>query len=186
MNTTTVIFSNMGDTDTLVLKNIWEGIPNVNVVEINDHNGSFKRKVDTAMLAEKDTLILCGHGFPSGLMSPQFYGDRLVVSERNSRFIKAKRVIGIWCHASAFARSEGLHGFFSSMFISNKNEALMHNCTKSDGTIITREEVLFAKRLNELIKSDIPMSEWKCRLIEQANMNIDVTRFNYNGLTYLP
>ena len=30
------------------------------------------------------------------------------------------------------------------------------------------------------------MNEWKCRLIEEADMKIDVTRFNYNGLTYLP
>lgn len=186
MKSATVIFSNMGDTDTLVLRNIWEGLPNVNVVEVNACNGPARKKVDTALLAEKDTLILCGHGFPSGLMSPQPRGDALLVSERNARFIKAERVIGIWCYASSFARSVDLHGFFSSMFISNKNEAAMNNCYKSDSAIITREEVLFAQRLNKLIASDIPMSEWKQKLVEQADMNIDVTRFNYRGLTYLP
>ena len=70
------------------------------------------------------------------------------------------------------------------MFISNKNEAMMNNCYKSDGAIITREEVLFAQRLNKLIASDIPMSEWKQKLVEQANMNIDIVNFNYRGLTY--
>ena len=54
-----------------------------------------------------------------------------------------------------------------------------------DAAIITREEILFAQRLNKLIASDIPMSEWKQKLIEQADMNIDVTRFNYKGLTHL-
>lgn len=184
MNTATVIFSNMGDTDTLVLKNIWKDIPNVNVVEVNKHNGPFKKKVDTALLAEKDTLILCGHGFPSGLMSPQSHGDPLIVSDRNVRFIRAKRVIGIWCHASSFARNENLPGFFSSMFISNTTEAAMNNCYKSDGETITREEILFAQRLGKLIASDTPMEEWKQKLVEQADMSIDVTRFNYNGLRY--
>ena len=39
MNSCTVIFSNMGDTDTLVLKHIWKGLPNVKVIEVNNHNG---------------------------------------------------------------------------------------------------------------------------------------------------
>lgn len=185
MNSITVIFSNMGDTDTLVLRNIWEDLPNVRVVEVNSHNGPARKKVDEAILAEKGTLIMCGHGFPSGLMSPQARGDSLLVSERNARYIKAERVIGIWCHASAFAQSVGLKGFFSSMFISNRNEAVMNNCYRSDAAIITREEILFAQRLNKLIASDVPMSEWKQKLIEQADMNIDVTRFNYKGLTHL-
>ena len=46
-------------------------------------------EVDEALLAEKDTLILCGHGYPSGLLSPQNRGEQFLVSERNVRFIKA-------------------------------------------------------------------------------------------------
>jgi hypothetical protein len=174
----------MGDTDTLVLKHIWEGLPNVKVFEVNGHNGPWAKKVNSAILAEKDTLILCGHGYPSGLLSPQSHGEPLIVSERNVRFIRAKRVIGIWCHASSFAQSMNLKGFFSSMFISNPVEALVNNCPKSSGEIITREEILFGKRLNKLIASDTPMSEWKDKLIDQADMSIDVVRFNYKGLTY--
>lgn len=185
MNSVTVVFSNMGDTDTLVLKHIWEGLLNVKVIEVNGHNGPWAKKVDSAILAEKDTLILCGHGYPSGLLSPQSHGEPLIVSERNVRYIKAKRVIGIWCHASSFAQSMNLKGFFSSMFISNPVEALVNNCPKSSGEIITREEILFGKRLNKLIASDTPMSEWKDKLIDQADMSIDVVRFNYKGLTYL-
>lgn len=185
MNSVTVIFSNMGDTDTLVLKHIWEGLPNVKVVEVNSYNGPWTKKVNTAILAEKDTLIFCGHGYPSGLLSPQNHGFPCIVSERNVKFIKAKRVIGIWCHASLFARNENLHGFFSSMFISNENEARFNGCPRANAETITREEILFGKRLNQLIASDIPMQEWKQKLIDQADMGIDVVRFNYNGLTYL-
>ena len=87
MDSCTVIFSNMGDTDTLVLKHIWEGLPNVKVVEVNNHNGPWAKKVDSAILAEKDTLILCGHGYPSGLLSPQMHGEQFLVSERNVRYI---------------------------------------------------------------------------------------------------
>jgi hypothetical protein len=183
MNTATVIFSNMGDADTLVLKYIWEGLPNVKVVEVNSHNGPFSKKVDEALLNEKDTLILCGHGYPSGLLSPQNRGEQFLVSERNVRFIKAKRIIGIWCYASSFAKDMNLNGFFSSMFISNTTEAAINGCFKSDAVTITREEILFGQRLNKLIASDTPMSEWKDKLIDQADMSIDIVRFNYKGLT---
>ena len=71
------------------------------------------------------------------------------------------------------------------MFISNPTEAHINGCTKSNGETITREEILFGQRLNKLIASDIPMSEWKQKLIEQADKSIDIVRFNYNGLTYL-
>ena len=71
------------------------------------------------------------------------------------------------------------------MFISNPIEAHINGCNNSSGETITREEILFGKRLNQLIASDTPMGEWKDKLIEQADMNIDIVRFNYKGLTYL-
>ena len=71
------------------------------------------------------------------------------------------------------------------MFISNPTEALINGCTKSNGETITREEILFGQRLSKLIASDIPMSEWKQKLVDQADMGIDVVKFNYSGLTYL-
>ena len=71
------------------------------------------------------------------------------------------------------------------MFISNHTEALINGCTKSSSETITREEILFGQRLNTLIASDIPMSEWKQKLVEQADTSIDVVKFNYSGLTYL-
>lgn len=185
MNSATVIFSNMGDTDTLVLKHIWKDLPNVKVIEINSFNGPWSKKVEQALLTEKDTIILCGHGYPSGLLSPQTHGNPFIISEKNVRHIRAKRVIGIWCYASSFAKSMNLSGFFSSMFISNPTEALINGCTKSNGETITREEILFGQRLSKLIASDIPMSEWKKKLVEQADTSIDVVKFNYSGLTYL-
>lgn len=184
MNTATVIYSNMGDIDTQVLTHIWEGLPNTNVIEVSNSSGPSSKKVDAGLRAEKDTLILCGHGFPSGLLSPLPYGEPLLVSSRNVHYIHAKRVIGIWCYASSFAKNEQLAGFFSSMFISNPNEAKLNGCYASSAETITREEILFAKRLNALISNDIPMQEWKQNLLEQANKSIDIVRFNYNGLSY--
>lgn len=157
----------------------------VKVIEINGFNGPWSKKVEQALLTEKDTIILCGHGYPSGLLSPQTHGNPFIISEKNVRLIKAKRVIGIWCYASSFARNMNLHGFFSSMFISNPTEAHINGCTKSSSETITREEILFGQCLNKLIASDIPMGEWKQKLIEQADKSIDIVQFNYNGLTYL-
>ena len=66
----TVIFSNMGDTDTAVLRYIWKGIPNVKVVEITKKTANAVELVTSAIEKEHDTLIMCGHGTPQGLLNP--------------------------------------------------------------------------------------------------------------------
>jgi len=53
----TVIFSNMGDTDTAVLRFIWMGIPNVKVVEITRSTRNPIHLVNAAIEQEHDTLI---------------------------------------------------------------------------------------------------------------------------------
>ena len=44
----TIIFSNMGDTDTAVLRNLWNGMPDVKVVEIGKFTRNARRMVDEA------------------------------------------------------------------------------------------------------------------------------------------
>lgn len=178
----TVIFSDFGDTDTQVLVSLWKDIPDVNLVHITRNSRNVKDKITKALVSEKDTLLFCGHGTSSGLLSPT-WGD-LILNEDNVRYIKAKRVIGIWCHAAQFAELVNLKGFFSSMFISNTREALMENCTKSSAETITQQEILFCNRVNELIRNDVPMDQWLDILHTQADKTIDVVRFNYNGLKF--
>lgn len=180
----TVIFSNMGDTDTAVLKYIWMGIPKVKVVEITSDTVNPKALVTEAIENEHDTLIMCGHGMPQGLMNPSFKGGAYLVDATNYKKIKCNRVIAVWCHAKDFAERYGVKGFWSSMFISNKGEASANGIyTVSDKTI-TEQEILFCIRLNELIKNYVPMKTWIDKLKADADYTNPVVKFNYDGLRY--
>ena len=46
---TTIIFSNMGDVDTAVLRNLWNGMPDVKVVEIGKFTMNADRLVNKAI-----------------------------------------------------------------------------------------------------------------------------------------
>lgn len=178
----TVIFSDFGDTDTQVLVNLWKDLPDVNLIHITSRTRNAKRKILQALVSEKDTLLFCGHGTSSGLFSPGF--NDLLLGEHNVRYIRAQRVIGIWCHAAQFAELVNLKGFFSSMFISNIREANMMGCFGSSPAVITQQEVLFCNRINELIRNNTPMDQWVNLLRQQADTAIDVVKFNYSGLRY--
>ena len=181
----TIIFSNAGDTDTAVLKFIWRGLPNVKLVEVNKQTVNAKEIVERAIEAEHDTLICCGHGSPMGLYNPAGSGYSFLINRQNYKKIKVNRFIGVWCHASEFGEAVHLKGFYSSMFISNKNEAEMNHCYQASAKCITEQEILFALRLNELIGKYVPMKKWVGLLNEAADKTIDVVKFNYDGLKYL-
>lgn len=181
----TVIFSNAGDTDTAVLRHIWREIPNVKVVEVNKQTVNAQGIVDEAIEAEHDTLICCGHGSQMGLFNPAGTGYSFLINRQNYKKIKVNRFIGVWCHASEYGESVHLKGFYSSMFISNKQEAEMNHCTQASAKCITEQEILFCLRLNELIRRYVPMKKWVGMLNEAADKAIDVTKFNYDGLKYL-
>lgn len=180
----TVIFSNMGDTDTAVLRYIWMGMPKVKVVEITCDTVNSKQLVNAAIEQEHDTLIMCGHGTPSGLLNPGFKGGAYLIDQSNYRKIKCNRVIAVWCHAKDFAETYGVKGFWSSMFISNSGEASMNGIKSVSGKSITEQEILFCIRLNELIKNYIPMKTWIDKLKAQADYDNEVAQFNYEGLRY--
>lgn len=180
----TVIFSNMGDTDTAVLKYIWMGLPNVKVVEITQTTTNVMNKVTEAIENEHDTLIMCGHGTPNGLLCPNFKEGTYLINGSNKDKIRCNRVIGIWCHAKDFAERQGMRGFWSSMFISNRGEAMGNGINTVSSKSITDQEILFCVRLNDLIRNYVPMKTWVETLREQADYTNPVVKFNYDGLRY--
>lgn len=180
----TVIFSNMGDTDTAVLRYIWMGMPKAKVVEITCDTVNAKQLVNEAIEQEHDTLIMCGHGTPCGLLNPGFNGGAYLIDQSNYRKIKCNRIIAVWCHAKDFAETYGVKGFWSSMFISNSGEASMNGIKSVSDKSITEQEILFCIRLNELIKNYIPMKTWIDKLKAQADYDNEVVQFNYEGLRY--
>lgn len=179
----TIIFSKREDTE--FLSDIWKDIPNVNLIEI-DKNKFDKTLVNNALSKERDMVVLCGHGCCRGLYTPYFLN--MIIDVQNFKLLKDKTVICIWCYANDFMEKYDLHGFATSMFISDMDEAYDNMCydisSKYNGNvdIIQKQNKLFAERVNKLLKNKVDISKWCDELKNQADMSIDFVEFNYNGL----
>ena len=189
----TVVFSNTGDVDTRVLAALWDDIPDARVLNIRPGAPDARRAVDAAIAEEEDALVPCGHGSPQGLFDPSVMArgnlaaiarnPPYLVDVRNAPSIRAQRVVGVWCYAAAFAESAGLRGFFTGMFVSNPLEAAFVGCPGRDSAAtITEQEVLFCRRVNELLRADVPLEDWIPRLNAQADRSLAVVRYNYDRL----
>ena len=188
----TVIYSNFHDSDTYLLRGIWEGLE-AKVIEISlDDSGSFnnsrfsfeskQEEITRAIEREEDTLIVCGHGTEDGCLSPHF---DYTLSSSNKDMIRAKRFIGIWCNALTFAKKNNVSGFFSSMFITNTLEADYMGMGNVGKERIKESEMKFVNTLNSLLRNNIPMDKWK----EAFNCIVDATNevevFNFTSLGYM-
>ena len=188
----TVIYSNFHDSDTYLLRGIWEGLE-AKVIEISlDDSGSFdnslfsfeskKEEINRAIEREEDTLIVCGHGAEEGCFSPTF---NYTFSSSNKDKIKAKRFIGIWCNASTFAKKNNVPGFFSSMFISNAVEAGCMGIDNVEEERIKESERKFVNTLNSLLRNNSPMGKWKEAFISIIDTTNEVEVFNFSSLIYI-
>ena len=178
----TIIYSNMGDEDCLCLQKIWEGIPEVKVVETTFTSEMTREEIDAAISAEKDLLICCGHGTPAGLLG---LSDNLLgysFGARQIDLVKAKNFFGMWCNASDFAKYYGMKGFFTSMFISNPEEALMYGIEGTTQDYINEATIRFCNKVNELIRSGKDVELWRDELMPVMDKNNPVDVFNYKGL----
>lgn len=128
------------------------------------------------------TVIMLGHGSPTGLFNENWQGYSVDSSVVN--LLRDKKCVGIWCYASEFAMKYDLKGFFTSMFISNKFEAACHGFKAEDEEIYEQTH-RFLKTINELIKYHIPMDEWIEVLDSTADLTIPYVKFNYEALSYL-
>ena len=196
----TVIYSNFHDSDTYLLRGIWEGL-DARVIELRlDERYSEERwrlddptipydssrkeieEINRAIESEEETLIVCGHGTEDGCLSPHF---DYTLSSSNKDMIRAKRFIGIWCNALTFAKKNNVSGFFSSMFITNTVEADYMGMGNVGEERIKESEMKFVNTLNSLLRNNIPMDKWK----EAFNCIVDATNevevFNFTSLGYM-
>ena len=196
----TVIYSNFHDSDTYLLRGIWEGL-DARVIEIRlddryseesrriddptityDSSRKEREEINRAIESEEDTLIVCGHGAEEGCFSPTF---NYTLSSSNKDKLKAKRFIGIWCNASTFAKKNNVPGFFSSMFISNIDEAGYMGIDNVDEERIKESEIKFVNTLNSLLRNNLPMEKWKEAFISIIDTTNEVEVFNFSSLLYI-
>ena len=175
-----IIWGDWYDSDTKMLKLLWEGIPNVNLVHLTKKwKRVMDKAVELAVSDEKDTLLICGHGTQHGLLVPHSFTE-YAVHQMNVGLIQAKRVVGIMCYGAEFAKNVGLHGLFSSMFISNVNEAVDYSI------FTTRERIhetnaLILGIVNEYLADKITLDECLKKLQCERSLN-EVSEFNVSGM----
>lgn len=172
-----IIFSKRKDTE--FLEKIWEGIDNVEVLYVTDQTPIYEV---IEAFERHNRILICGHGTADGLFTPSF--NKYIVDSLITMFMQDKEIIGIWCYASKFAEKYKLHGFFTSMFISDLSESIDHCFNNNTPEEIDKENLLFAERVNKLLITDIPLCEWGKKLNEQYDRSKDFVCFNYSGLKY--
>lgn len=115
------------DKTTAMLSILYEGIDNVNTID----QSYSKRQVNHALncVLPNEYIMLLGHGSDDGLFSRVNDGlqvfDRIIVGHQQCYYLRKHRahIIAIWCNANLFGESEGLHGLFSGMIITEMKEA---------------------------------------------------------------
>lgn len=165
--------------DAKILSRIYEGLENTTIV-FNRSKSNIKRIL---RITGNEPVMLLGHGNQSGLFNKSQNG--YAVGSECVEWLRNRPVIGIFCYASDFADKYGLHGFFTSMFISNMQEAIIEQ-EDIDATdeIIATQQSIFCDRIRGLLIQNTPMSEWPGILQSQADLSLPFVRFNYEALTY--
>lgn len=164
--------------DTARLKRLYEGLDNVTLL----YNKS-REEIEEVLMTNDDKLVMClGHGSRWGLFSHDWHGN--VIDHRNAHLLKDRFVIGIWCYAAEFADRVGLHGYFTSMFISNMGEALCHGFPNNTEEDIFNEIDFFCDQIRSFIENGTEMSCWVNILQESCHREKDFVRFNYEAMAF--
>lgn len=182
----TIIFANHEDDDSRVLTTMWQGLPNVKLIEIlPSHRKNFEQRVDRAISEEDDTLIMTGHGTTHGLLHPNFFLGEYLIHENNLEFIHAKNIICDWCNASTFVANHNMHNTFAtSMFISNVNEAYDNGIMDYDQEFINRSGLRYCADVRQLLLDRVPLNQWTMILGAKMDLDDQIDVFNRQGLYY--
>ena len=139
------------DRSTDFLKPIYAGIKRKTVI-VKDTSR------DKLLLAIRshDTIIMLGHGSPSGLFNVSGIGKGvMVVGESMVKELRGKQLIAIWCHANMFIERHGLKALYSGMFISEVSEAFYCG-VQGDQAMVDESNSTFAALLGNML-SDTSM-----------------------------
>ena len=183
----TIIWGDWKDEDTKMLETLWSGVENVNLVHVKYFNNVVEKAVDLAIADEKDTLLFCGHGTSYGLLAPKSYGTYMI-HQGNAGLIQAKNVIGVMCYGAEFAEKAGLHGLFTSMFISNINEATDY-CVNTTPQEINSENAIVLHMINNIFRNGQSLRDCYESLknldADSGGDFSDLMKFNVGGIKLL-
>lgn len=141
-------------------------------------------------LAVQDRIFLLGHGSAAGLLyrsaavADAFSG--LVISHAHAFPLRqhGANLVGIWCHAVAFARRERLHGLFSGMIITELSEAREQHVATTQAELECENLKLF-RRFRCLLDANVPLADIPGLMPGLDDTRSELTVFNYKSFFYL-
>lgn len=175
------------DRTTDMLTALYEGLEHTRIA----HNcGSNRMNRILYHTPKAERIMLLGHGSDKGLFfrknDEEENFDRAVVGHPQAHHLRQHggNLIGIWCHAVDFARTEGLHGLFSGMIISEMSEAEEYGIITTKQYMDKSNEIMFA-RLRRLLDDGTPMHEIPARMRTLNDERSWLAMFNYESFYYL-
>ena len=130
---------------------------------------------------EKDRIVFIGHGTEYGLLDSDL--EHYLLDGYNVNLLKNKIIVGVWCYAGNFAGRYDLKGFFTSNFISNKEELISSGlCIRAEESeyLIRSENIKFSKKLNKLLLNNVELGNWEEELRKDMS-NFSFTQYNYEA-----
>jgi hypothetical protein len=131
------------DPSTDFLCPIYKSIKNKEVIR----GGITKQELLKAVHSHERIMML-GHGSPGGLFAVgQFEQEAYMSYIVDDSFVPAlqqKDNVYIWCHANQFVEKHNLKGFYSGMFISEVQEAILYDYSVSQ-EIVTYSNDIFSE-----------------------------------------
>ena len=175
------------DRTTSVLSTLYEGM-DANMVSSNCSNKKMEHLLHHVSTQER--IMLLGHGSDKGLFyreddtKDEF--DKIIVGHPHAFHLRKHggNMVGIWCHADKFARTEGLHGFFSGMIISEESEAEEYGITATKHDILKSNTIMF-EHLRWLLDEGITLCEIPQRIKNMDNERTSLSVFNYHNFHYI-
>ena len=113
---------------TTFLKNIYANLKDKTVI-----TGGITKAVLRNHILSVDRILCLGHGSSSGLFSSGQFPDYYIIDDSMADCLRTKTSnIFIWCNADQYVHRNGLTGFYTGMFLSQIDEALMYDFPYTD------------------------------------------------------
>ncbi len=187
-----IIFSNSGDADCILIKQMLERIPKEVIgsfIEIKKGEEIPYYDMIKAMHEEKDTILFIGHGTLYGMLSPDLM-EYMVWESHFIDHVKADRVILWWCYASEFINQGHLtHHLKSSeilatgMFISNAAEATMEKITATQEEIDKTNTSIYEMLVNMMVSTNT-LDGWVDNFQKSIHPDNEIDVFNKSRIKY--
>ena len=134
------------DSSTDFLKPIYAGIKRKTVI-VKDTS----RDKLLSAIKSHDTIIMLGHGSPSGLFNVSGIGKGVMaIGGSLVEELRGKQLIAIWCNADKFIERHGLKALYSGMFISEVSEAFYCG-VQGDQAMVNESNSTFAALLGNML-----------------------------------